>query len=285
MSVQILTDSTSYLAKETQEKLNIVTIPLNVSFSDLTFQETEIDNTTFYDLMQEKGIPKSSQPGPGEMYKTMQHFLKQGKHLLGIFISSEMSGTYTTAQAVKKKLLQENKNAQIEIIDSRSNCMQLGFAVIEAARAVLQGKNLNEASQVAKTNLRRSRFLFIPNNLEYLRKGGRIGQASALLGNILKIIPILTVSDGQTTVFKKIRTKKNALKTMVEAVLADINQYGLGEIIIHHINCLPEAKALAKMITAKLHNEIEILDIGPVIGLHVGPGALGIAYYTQENMF
>jgi DegV family protein with EDD domain len=284
MTVQVLTDSTSYIAEDTKKELKIETISLNVSFKDLTFKETDLNNTTFYKLMEEKGIPKSSQPGIGEMYETMNRVLKQGKSLLGIFISSDMSGTFATAQSVKKRILKENKNAQIELIDSRSNCMQLGFATIQAAKAALKGKTLSEVKIEAENNMKKSRFLFIPDNLEYLKNGGRIGEASALLGNILKIIPILTVANGKTTIYKKIRTKKNAIKTMVETMLEDINHYGLEEVIVHHINCLPEATALANMIKEKLHSEIQILDIGPVIGLHVGPGAIGIAYYTKENM-
>lgn len=284
MTVQILTDSTSYIDEDTKRALNIKTVSLNISFEDLTFKETAISNENFYKLMQEKGIPKSSQPAFGEMYDAMNDALKQGDSLLGIFLSSDMSGTYAAAQSVKKEILKKNKTAQIEIVDSRSNCMQLGFAVIQAAKAAREGKTLQEVKTAAELNIKRSKFLFIPDNLEYLKKGGRIGGASALLGNILKIIPILTVSNGKTAVLKKIRTKKNALITMVEAMLKDINLYGLGEVIVHHINCLPEALALANMIKETLHSEIQILDIGPVIGLHVGPGAIGIAYYTKENM-
>ena len=127
-------------------------------------------------------------------------------------------------------------------------------------------------------------FLFIPENLEYLRKGGRIGGASALIGNLLKIIPILTVEDGKTTVLAKVRTKKKAVFIMLSRMLEDIEKYGLGEIIVHHINCIDEAKQLACTIKEKLKVNVNICDIGPVIGVHVGPGAIAVVYYTQKNM-
>ena len=162
--------------------------------------------------------------------------------------------------------------------------MQLGFAVIQAARAAKAGKDLDEVKKAASDNIKRSRFLFIPDNLEYLKKGGRIGGASALIGNMFKIIPILTVADGKTSVLAKIRTKEKAIMAMVEKMLEDVKQFGLGEIAVVHINCFKQAQELSNRITAKLQTELDISDIGPVIGLHVGPGAIGIAYYTQRDM-
>jgi len=108
--------------------------------------------------------------------------------------------------------------------------------------------------------------------------------ASALIGNLFKIIPILTVENGKTTILMKVRTKKNAVLAMTDKMLQDISNYDLGEIVVLHINCLDEAKELAKMIKEKLKVNIDIMDIGPVIGLHVGPGTIAIAYYTLKAM-
>jgi DegV family protein with EDD domain len=101
-----------------------------------------------------------------------------------VFLSSDMSGTFSTGQLVKKMVLKKYEDAKIEIIDSRSNCMQLGFAVIQAARAAKAGKKLEQVKEAALENIKKSRFLFIPDTLEYLKKGGRIGGASALIGSI-----------------------------------------------------------------------------------------------------
>jgi DegV family protein with EDD domain len=162
--------------------------------------------------------------------------------------------------------------------------MQLGFAVVLAAKAAKTGKTLEQVKEAALENIKRSRFLFIPENLNYLKKGGRIGGASALIGNLFKIIPILTVENGKTTILLKVRTKKNAVLAMIDKMLQDISNYDLGEIVVEHIDCLAEAKELAKMIKDKLKVNIDIMDIGPVIGLHVGPGTIAIAYYTLKPM-
>jgi len=284
MAVQILTDSTGYINKEVIEKLNIKEISLNVVFGDESFKETEIKNTDFYKMMNEKGIPTSSQPAIGELQEVMKSVASSGDDLLCIFISSGLSGTYSTANMVRGMVLEEYPNAKIEVIDSQSTGMQLGYAAIVAARAAEEGKTLEEVKTITEENIKRSRFIFLPDNLTYLKKGGRIGGASALIGSILKIIPVLTVVDGKVLILAKVRTKKNAVNTMIERLDKDIQQCGLGEIVVHHIDCYDEAVELAGRIKEKLNIEVGICDIGPVVGMHVGPGAIGIAYYTKEPL-
>lgn len=284
MSVKILTDSTSYLTEDIRKQLDIEIICLNVTFEDESFKETDIDNETFYKKMEQKGIPMSSQPSITEIQDKMLSIINAGDEIIGVFISSDMSGTYATAHMVKDMILETNKDAKIEIVDSRSNSMQLGFAAMVGAIAAKEGKSLEEVKKVVEDNIKRSRFLFIPDNLTYLKKGGRIGGAGALIGNLLKIIPILTVEDGKTTVASKIRTKGKAMSTLLHMALEDISKYGLGSIAVHHINCMEHAKAVAKELQENLGVEVPIYDIGPVIGLHVGPGAIGVVYYTERDL-
>jgi DegV family protein with EDD domain len=284
MAVQVLTDSTSYISKEIKEELNIRMVSLSLSFGSDSIREVDIDNDLFYKKMASYGIPTSSQPSIGELYNEMLAVIEKGDSLCCIFLSSEMSGTFSTGQLVKEMVLEKHKNARIEIIDSRSNSMQLGLAVIMAAREAKANKTLEEVKEAALENIQRSRFLFIPENLKYLKKGGRIGGASALIGDLFGIIPILTVENGITTVVTKVRTKKKAVLSMIDIMLDNISKYGLGEVIIHHINCLDEAKELAQLIKDKLKVNIDIIAIGPVIGLHVGPGTIGIVYYTPKAL-
>jgi DegV family protein with EDD domain len=284
MAVQILTDSTSYIDKETRDKLGINVISLSVNFEDESFREMDIDNETFYKKMKIKGIPKSSQPPVSEIYDVMRKAVEKGNSLFCVFISSDMSGTFSTAHIAKNMIFEEFRDAEIEIVDSRSNCMQLGYAAIVAARAAQEGKGLSEVKMAAEDNIRKSRFLFVPDSLEYLKKGGRIGGASALIGNLLKIIPILTVKNGVTTMVTKVRTKQKAVAAIVEMMLCDMADFGIGEITVHNIDCYDEAKRLADEIMAKLNIEVSVCDIGPVIGLHVGPGAIGLAYYTKNKI-
>lgn len=286
MAVKVMADSTSYISKETREQLDIKMLPLYISFNDESIKETDIKNSSFYNKMEKEGIPKSSQPTFVEIYQAMVDIVSKGDDLLCVFLSSEMSGTYNSACQVAEKVSEEYKDQKIYILDSRTNCMQLGFAAVVAARAAKAGKGIEEVKSLAEENINRGRFLFIPDNLKYLKKGGRIGGSGALIGNLLKIIPILTVEEGETSVLKTVRTKKNAVKTMVKQPLKDNEEYKVKEIVVHHIDCYKEAEKLVAKIKEDLGEEtsIEIVDIGPVIGMHVGPGAVGIAYYTEDDI-
>ena len=282
MAIKIVTDSTSYIPEEFINKYDISVVSLNVIMNGESIREVDLDNETFYSKMEESTeIPSSSQPSPDEIYNTFENIIKEGNSIVGIFISSDMSGTISSANLIKNMLLEKYPTAHIEIIDSRSNCMQMGYVAIEAAKAAAAGKSMEEVINVCTSVINNSRFLFTPDTLDYLKKGGRIGGASALLGTLFQIKPILTVCDGKTTVFTKVRTKKKALDTLVNTLVNDIQGKELGGVIVHHINCQDEGLSLAKKIKEQLGVDVKIDTIGPIIGLHVGPGSIGVAYFTK----
>ena len=282
MAIKIVTDSTSYIADEYIKKYDINIVSLNVIINGVSSREVDIENEVFYEeIKNSKEIPKSSQPIPNEMLNTFKEIVEDGDSIVGIFLSSKMSGTYSNANMIKDMILEDYPDAEIHILDSKTNCMQMGFAVIEAARTASEGKSINEVINAANHVINNSRFLFTPETLEYLKKGGRIGGAAALFGNVLQIKPILTVVNGETSVFKKVRTRKKAIEEIVKTVLEEIESKGFGDIVVHHINCQEDGLKLAKALENKLGKKVEIQSIGPVIGVHVGPGSIGIAYYTK----
>lgn len=282
MKTTIITDSTSYIDPALIKKYDIQIASLFVSFGSDEFKETEIDNEVFYPKMEKEGIPISSQPSVGLLVDMMETSLKQGKDIVGIFISSKFSGTFQSAWLVAQELKEKYPHRKIEIIDSTSNSMQLGFAVLTAAKLASEARDFNTIVEKTKENIVRSRFLFIPENLKYLEKGGRIGKAGALVGNVLKITPILTVNDGMTEIYKKVRTKHKAVDAMIDKMLEDHQEKEVQAIAIHHINREEEAVALKHKLQDMIDVEIFISSIGPVIGLHVGPGAIGIVYHTKR---
>ena len=281
MAIKIVTDSTSYIPKKYLEKYDISVVSLNILLKNTNRRETSISNQTFYKEMEEaKEFAVSSQPTPEEFYDVFDKIAKNGDDIVGIFISSEMSGTYSTANLVKNMIL-EKYDINIEIIDSRTNCMQMGFIVLEAAKHAKFGKSMNEILDIANNTIKNSRFVFSPSVLDYLKKGGRIGSASALIGNLFQIKPILTVNNGKTDVLAKVRTKKKAVSTMIDILMNDLKEKELGGVIVHHINCEEDGLTLAKTLEEKLNMKADIQDIGPVIGSHVGPGSIGIAYFWK----
>ena len=191
-----------------------------------------------------------------------------------------MSGTFSTSNLVKEMILEKYPNANIVMLDSRSNCMQAGYAILEAAKAAADNKSLDEVVSIAKSVIENSKFIFVPDTLDYLKKGGRIGGAAALFGSLLQIKPILTVTDGKTTVLTKVRTKKKAIDKIIDTVMEQNLKSPIKGLIVHHINCESEGQELANKLQDKLGiSNIKIQSIGPIIGLHVGPGSIGVAYH------
>ena len=176
MSIKIIADSTCYLPQEYIDKYKISIASLNVLLNGNSYRETDLSNDWFYNEMAKSPtIPTSSQPSIEELYSTVESLVKDGHDVVGIFLSSDMSGTFSTSNLVKNMILENYPDAKIVMIDSRSNCMQAGFAVLEAAKAANENKSLDEVVSIAKNVIENSNFIFVPETLEYLKKGGRIG--------------------------------------------------------------------------------------------------------------
>lgn len=284
MAIKIISDSTAYINEEKQRELDINIIPMSVHFKDESFRETEVDYNYFYNKIESTGcIPTSSQPSLGEIHETFRQIVARGDDVLGIFISSAMSGTWTTALKAKEMILHEFPEARIEIMDSYTNCMAMGLQVLAAARLAKAGESFKTVLEAAQQTRDRVRFYFVPETLEYLKKGGRIGTASALLGSLLNVRPILTVDmkKGMTHLLEKCRGTSRAIKRMLDLIEEDQQKYGVKEIIVHHINAPEKAHQLRDALAKRYSVPVSILSIGPVIGVHTGLGTVGFVYCTE----
>jgi len=279
MSVKIVTDSTAYIDAKNLRDFDIQVLPLYVNFTNESFKETEVTNEYFYHkIAAEDTIPVSSQPSQEEIYHTFRSLIADGHEVLGIFISSILSGTYQSALAVRERLLQEYPEARIEILDSLNTAMALGLTVLEAAQAAASGKSMSEVADIARQMINSVHFYFCPDTLEYLKKGGRIGGASALLGSILKIKPILFINNGRVDVYKRCRGSKNVQKCFLELLENSSDHSRLKYVVVHHVNAASQAEELAAAIKEQFAITPPLSPIGPVIGTHVGPGAIGIVF-------
>lgn len=283
MAVKLVTDSTSYIDETTKKDLDIQVVNLSVHFPDMSFDEVSVEYDDFYQkIEQDNVIPTSSQPTIGQVCDVFRKIVANGDDVLGIFISAQMSGTCESALTARDIILEEYPQARIEIMDSKTNCMALGLQVVEAARAAQAGKSLEEVIETANHVRNRVRFYFVPATLEYLIKGGRIGGAAAIIGSMLQIRPILYVNDGVTDIFAKVRGTRKAIEKIFAQLQKDAKAYGLKHLLVHHINDEKQGQELAAILSRLYNREVSALSIGPVIGAHVGPGAVGVVYCTER---
>ena len=283
MSIKIITDSTSYIPQEYIDKYDIRVVSINVIMDGVSQREVDVDAKEFYDKLAVAGtFPKSSQPGMDEFEKAFLEIVENGDEALGIFISSKMSGTYSTSHLIKEMVKEKYPDSKIELIDSLNTTMSMGFLVVEAAKLAEQGKTIEEIKEYIEEMKNRVDIIFIPGSLSHLRKGGRIGAAAALIGGILKITPLLHVNDGSVEVLDKVRTHKKAVTRMIEIIKREMDEKGLGEAVVYHILNYDEAVKLRDRVKEELGLTCHIMDIGAVIGTHVGPQSVGIAYYTKK---
>lgn len=285
MAVRVITDSTAYLAPQLMRELGVDLVPLSTNLDGVTYDDDALASEAFYAaLAASRHMPTTSAASVGQMTEAMERQLLAGNDVVGVFISAKLSSTFESAQMARAALLEKHPGASIEVVDGRSNSAELAFVVEAAARAAAAGESVARVAQAALEMTKRTRFLFVPHTLEYLRRGGRIGNAAALLGMVLRIRPILMASGGQTAVYAKVRGQQAAIEAILDGFAADIARYGLGGVVVQHIHAPEAGQKLAERVAAIAGRAVELSPIGPVIGAHVGPGAVGVAYHTVEPL-
>ncbi len=278
--VKVVTDSTAYLPHELIERYGIRIVPLKVLFGTESYDEgVDITNDEFYRRLAEaKTLPTTSQPSVNDFIQAYTELAQGGHPILSIHISSKISGTVNSALTAKS----EFPEAQIEIVDSLFTSMGLGMIALDAARAADEGQPLLEIKASAEKLIQSMNLIFVVDTLEYLQKGGRIGAASALLGTLLRIKPILHLKDGLIQPIAKVRTKHKAMEHLLELVEERVRGGTSVRVTVIHAQAAEEALALGEEVRGRFNCvEMYFSELGPVIGAHVGPGTLGLAFYSE----
>ena len=281
MTVKIITDSTSDIPPLVARELGITVIPLYVHFGTEIYRDgVDLNAEEFYKkLVISKSLPSTSTISPGEFAGLCDTLAEETNEILAIFISSKLSATYDAA--LQGRELRRKKECRVEVIDSRLVLMALGLVVITAAREAGAGAKLEQVIDTVKKALPRIHVRVAFDTLEYVRKGGRIGRASALLGTLLNFKPILTLKDGETTPVARERTRGRAIEHLRRFAggFASIK-----EMAVEYTTTPTEADALVRYLDKVSPNEhIYIATVGSVMGTHLGPGALGIAVLEGEQ--
>lgn len=285
--IRIVTDSVASLPKDMVEDANIEVISLFVNHEGNEYVDATMDLDDFYSHIGEMvdNIPTSSQPSQADFEELFERYAKAGDEVLGVWISTELSGTYDGVLRAARAVESRNIGFRYIMIDSRSCGFDEAWPVLDGVEAVAGGATLEEAAQAVLKGVASTRFLFTPESLTFLKKGGRIGGAAALIGNLMRIAPILTVKDGTAQVAAKVRSRKKALMRIVEMLEEDIAASGgLKHLVVHYIgDKAPALEWAREVIEPLLKCTVRVLPVSPVIGLHVGP-AVGIAYECNEPL-
>lgn len=278
--VAVVTDSTAYIPANVIGKNPITILPLQCIFGEQIYLDgVDITPEEFYTRLKTTSVmPTTSQVTPAQFQDTYQHLLNDGYDILSIHISSKLSGTIDSAIQARNMF----PGARIDIVDSLSTSMALGFIALAAARAAAHGASLAECHTIAEQAAQNSGVLFLVDTLEFLHRGGRIGGAAAFLGTVLHMKPILELNNGRIEAVERIRTMAKAVDRLIELAEKRIGSRKPVHLAVLHANSSANAQILLDRLRERFPvsdvNETLITDVSPVIGTHAGPGALGICY-------
>jgi DegV family protein with EDD domain len=281
--ISIVTDSTSYLPPDLVAQYGITVAPQVLIWGDQSFRDgVDISPQEFYNrLKSAKIMPSTSQVSPATMQSIFQPLVERGSSVLGIFISTKLSGTIQSAQQAKE--LMGSAGDRVTIVDSLSTSMSLGLITLAAARAAEQGASLEECVSVSEQARERSGVFFAVDTLEFLHRGGRIGGATRFIGSALNLKPILALRDGRVEGIERIRTRHKAHDRLLELLVERVQGKQGIRIAALHANAEADARALLERAAKPLGPVEKILsEVSPVVGTHAGPGTVGLAFLYEE---
>ncbi|MBE3571294.1 MAG: DegV family protein [Bacillales bacterium] len=283
MSVKIIADSACDLPLEFYSEHQAVLIPLNVHLDGQEYEDLKtIEPKTVYDAIREGKVPKTSQASPHEFEELFTKMAEANEDGIYIAFSSELSGTYQTAVMILEQVKEQYSDFNLTIVDSKCASLGLGLVVIEAARLAKSGAAKEEILKDVRFRCEHMEHLFTVEDLEYLAKGGRVSKASAFLGGLLNIKPLLDVEDGKLIPIEKIRGKKKLLRRIIELMKergTDLSSQVIG---ISHADDEATAQEMKNIIEQEFNpKRIEITSIGAAIGAHTGPGTIAVFFLNQ----
>lgn len=276
VSTAIVTDSTAYLSERVVRDHGIGVVPLHVIMGGREYREgVDITAGDVAKALRSYTPVSTSRPAPQAFLDVYEAAARRGADaIVSVHISADMSSTISSAQ-----LAAQDSPVPVAVVDSRVMGSPMGYAVVSAAVAAQKGASAGEVAALVERRCRASTAVFYVDTLEHLRRGGRIGTASALLGSALAIKPILGLRDGQIVPLEKVRTSSRAIARLEElAVEAAEAAGGEVDIAVHHLDSAERAEKLAARLTQRLGlaEDVPVIELGAVVGAHVGPGTLAI---------
>jgi DegV family protein with EDD domain len=276
VTVAVVTDSTADLPADLVAEHNVRIVPLRIAIDAHTAVDgVDIGPDEVVEALQAKRTVSTSRPSPGDFVHAYRQALEAGAdHVVSVHLSAELSGTWDSARLAA----QEFGYGVVRVVDSRSTSMALGFAVMTAARAAAEGASAGEVQDAAVAAADRTSCLFYVDTLEYLRRGGRIGAAAAMLGTALSVKPLLHVRDGRIVPLEKVRTSSRALARLVALTVQAAGSDPV-DIGVQHLAAKDRADEVAERLREQLPSVRQLItaEVSATVGAHTGPGVVGVA--------
>lgn len=285
MAIKIITDSGSDLPKHIIEEYDIKVLPLYVNLEGNEYLDSEtIQPKELYDKMRQGKVFTTSQVHPNIFKKVFMDCAEKKDEVIYIGLSSGLSGTYQSAMIAKDEVLEIYSNFNIYAMDTKGASLGMGLVVYKAAKMLKEGKSKEEVIRSIEFNAKHIEHIFTVDDLQYLLRGGRVSKASAIIGGLLDIKPILNVDDGKLVPMEKVRGRKRSIKRIVEIAEergVDLRNQVIG---ISHGDDIEAAESLEKMMKEKLGcRNVLINTVGCVIGAHSGPGTLALFFLNSQE--
>jgi DegV family protein with EDD domain len=280
--VAIITDSSACIPQELVEKYSIQLVPMNVIFGAQTYQDgIDITPSEFYTLLrQAKELPATSHSSPGAHLEAYRRASLRADNILCITLSSKFSGQFNSARVAMEMAKDSLPDVTIKVLDCGTAAAAQGLVVLAAARAAASGQSLTGVIKTATSVAKGVSLLAMVDTLDYLVKGGHVRRAAALASSMLRIKPIFTLNEGDARPVTNARTTLGAIKRMVKLMGQKIVAGQLLYVAVMHADALDEALVLRDRISSRFDcTELLITEFTPVMGVHIGPGLIGIAFY------
>ncbi len=282
--VTVITDSSSCLPYALVQEYGVVVVPLRLIIDGKVYRDgVDITPNEVYQLQRDNRIlPTTSAPSPGEFLEVYRAASAKADALLNITISHKFSMVFSAASQAKEMAREAISGVEIEVLDARTAAGAHGFLVLAAARAVAAGGDVAQAVREIEKLRPKLNMVVTVDTLHFLAKGGRLPQAAAWAGSVLSIKPIIQVSDGAAVPLERIRTKPKATKRLIEIMEERSGRKGL-HVNVMHAGVPEEAEHLRRQILDRFEgSEIFVTEFTPVMGVHTGPGTIGLAFYRDD---
>lgn len=284
----ITTDSNSDVLPEFIKENNLTIIPQYYAFGETVYgDELNMPPHEFYETMRKGELPKSMANNPAVIRERFEKILKEGKNILHIAFSSALSGSCNNVVMTANELLEDYPDRRIVVFDSLNASLGEGVSVYRAVELQKEGKSMDEVYDILMEEREHVNVSFTVDDLHHLQRGGRVSKTTAVVGSLVNIKPILTVTaSGELKADGTVRGRKKSLKTLVSRMEADLDldEYGKERMVaLLHGDCFDDAKMVADLVKNMGFSNIVINDVSPSIGTHAGPGVVGLVFYGKKR--